>query len=49
MYSAVGRKLSAKDDSYTIKTDKKNDDDDGAQWFEDAKKLPEIDSLQFVL
>ena len=23
-------------------------DDDGAQWFEDAKKLPEIDSLQFV-
>ena len=45
MYTGVGRKLSAKADSFTIKTDEKNANDGGAQWFEGAKKLPEIDSL----
>ena len=32
----------SKVDSFTIKTDRKVADNDGAQWFEETNKLPEI-------
>ena len=40
---------SAKETRMQSKQTRKFADDGGTQWFEDTKKLPEIDSLQFVL